>query len=398
MSKYNLEASLQDAENKFMIFFNQIMTLYVLECGKEQLQTSSATQVLADFVEQENKETIIKRYIQLTNTLWDSLRVKIAEDILTPLDAYKLQQKLSILTLAYNGLSLAYRRMYEKKVEKVGRKEEIKRMLNMQLIDIIPDLRNLLKGNVLDSYLKYNNEQLLSSFNAQLVAFMQFIIDSQVELDKDKEVGLLNLVQPLGEELEIGMRLSLNSNGQEITFLPLVVSSLEQMIHIVNDELYINIFSIEKNKLIKLLLNRLISPNCTQSDFLSILKFFIAYSSKARGVQHLYEEKILQTLCMVPSFKDILNITEYTEEQRSNTHILWCWTLFLVRCLLSNSSQVPGFFTTALAFLHSFEGRILKTLKFQGYNDVNNRQIKYTLAVIFGVIFSMLKNLSILWD
>ena len=398
MSKYNLEASLQDAENKFMIFFNQIMTLYVMECGKEQLQTSSATQVLADFVEQENRKTIIKQHIQLTNTLWDSLRTKITEDALAPLDVYKLQQKLSILTLGYNGLSLAYRKMYEKKIEEIERKKEFKKMLSKQLIDVIPDLRDLLKKNVLDSYLKYNNEQLLSSFNAQLVAFMQFIIDSQIELDKDKEVGLLNLVQPLGEQLEIGIRLSLVPNAQEVSFLPLVVSSLEQIIHIVNDEIYINIFSIEKSKLIKLLLNRLISPNCTQSDFLSILKFFIAYSSKVKGVQHLYEEKILQTLCMVPSFKDILNINEYIEEQRSNTHILWCWTLFLVRCLLSNSSQVPGFFTNALAFLHSFEGRILKTLKFQGYNDINNRPIRYTLAVSFGIIFSMLKNLSILWD
>lgn len=388
MARYNLEASLQDAENKFMIFFNQLLTLYVSECGREQLQTAPAAEVVADYVAQQSWDAVVRRHIQLTNALWDSLKGKIEEEVLSPLDVYKLQQKLSALTLGYNGLCLAYRKMYERhdgRGDEEGRMREFRRMIELQLADVIPGLKKLFRRNVIDTYLKYNSEQILSSFNVQLVAFMQFVVDSQTELSKDKEIGLLNLVQPLGEELEIAIRLSLAGNQQQVSFTPLVISSLEQIIHIVNDEIYINIFSIEKSKLIKLLLNRLITPNCTQSDFLAILKFFIAYSSKVKGAQHLYEEKILQTLCMVPSFKDILSLSEYTEDQRSNAHILWCWTLFLVRCLFASSSHVPGFFTAALSFLRRFESRVLKTLKFPGYSDANNRPVKHTLAVSLGL-------------
>lgn len=84
---------------------------------------------------------------------------------------------------------------------------------------------------------------------------------------------------------------------------------------------------------------------------------------------------------MVPHFKEITQMSEYDEGQRSGTHILWCWTLFLMRHIFSSITKLPGFFELQLHFLHVYESRILKVLRFPGYTDANARPIKYSLAV-----------------
>ena len=111
MSKYNLEASLQDAESKLIIFYNQLMTLFVIEGEREEIPDEPIMLAMTNYTETKNWEDTIRKYIQIANLLWDSLRVKISEEMLTPLDIYKLEQKLTSLALCYNGLSIAYKKM-----------------------------------------------------------------------------------------------------------------------------------------------------------------------------------------------------------------------------------------------------------------------------------------------
>ncbi len=81
-------------------------------------------------------------------------------------------------------------------------------------------------------------------------------------------------------------------------------------------------------------------------------------------------------------FKDIGAMYEYEEGQRSKTHGLWCWTLFLMRHMLDNAKDTTGFFGTALQFLARYHDRITKTLKFPGYSSpTSNQPLKYSLAV-----------------
>ena len=92
----------------------------------------------------------------------------------------------------------------------------------------------------------------------------------------------------------------------------------------------------------------------------------------------------MQTLCFVPPiFKEISALYEYEEGQRSMTHVVWCWTLFLVRHLLVMSRDATGFFVTALQFLTRYQERLMKTLRFSGYtNPSSNQPLKYSLAVL----------------
>jgi hypothetical protein len=84
---------------------------------------------------------------------------------------------------------------------------------------------------------------------------------------------------------------------------------------------------------------------------------------------------------MAPFFKNISQLYEYEDNQRSSVHILWCWTLFLVRHVFSFCITLPGFFSGALHFLNTYEARLLKVLRFQGYRDASNTPIRYTMAV-----------------
>ena len=284
-SKFNLEASLQDVETKYLIHFNQLLNLVVVESEREQLQTPPIAQAISLWGRNQVWAETVGRYVRIVTFLWGSLRSRAREELMNPLEMYKLQHKFGCLSLCFNGLSMAYRdRDYRKSArdqpENEKREENSMKAVDAQLAEVLPEIKELAERNVLGCYHKYGADQLLRSFNSHLASFLQLVLDSQLELSKENEMVVLSLVKPLGEELEIAERLS--AAGTQTSFLPLVVSNLEQIVRVVNDEICVNIFGISKSKTIKLLLNRLISENCGSKEFLAIIKFFIAYSSSQK--------------------------------------------------------------------------------------------------------------------
>jgi len=387
MSKYNMEASLQDIETKFLIYINQLMTVLVSDLEMNQLQISELSSATRLWGERQDWTETIHRYEQMVAFFWESVREKFNLEVLAPMDLYKLQQKLSSVTICFNGLSLAYRRQYEsdqRKTQEERKQMESQSAAEKRLAEIIPDLPVLLRSSVMPLFNKYANEQLLLEYNTMLVAYLQFLHEAQFILNKEQENALLTLVPPLGEELEFSISLSSQKNDMlQTQYFPFVIAALEQIIGIINDELYVKIFDIDHAKIIRVLLNRLTSKNCSNVEFLAALKFFTKYASNMKGAQHLFEQKIIQSLCMAPIFNNLLTIPEYENNEKSPIHILWCWTLFFMTALFSNASQVPGFFDIAIGFLKTYEERIVRTLQFKGYYDTPIRPIQYSLAVFF---------------
>ncbi len=283
--KFNLEASLQDVETKYMIHFNQLLNLLIVE-GDRDLQTQPAqpTQAIAAWSQNQSWAETVDRHAKIVNFLWNSLRSRAREELMNPLEMYKLQQKFSCLFLCFNGLSMAYRNRYRRNSREATERERTEqasmKTVEAQLVEVLPEIRELAERNVLGCFHKYGADQLLRSFNSHLTAFLQLVLDSQLELSKDNEMTVLSMVKPLTEELEIAERMAVS--GTQANFLPLVVANLEQIVRLVNDELYVNIFEIGKSKTIKLLLNRLISESCGPKEFLAIIKFLIAYASNQR--------------------------------------------------------------------------------------------------------------------
>ena len=217
--------------------------------------------------------------------VWDSIKTKIDEEDLSPFDMYKLKQKLTTLMLCFNGLNLIYKTIYDNTATtrvSEEEQEECKRSAEAQIFSMLPDINSLLIRNVQGCFKKYNVDDMLTTFNLFLLSFLQFALDAQVELEKDKQYVLLSLPSALTQELEISERLSSTGMAYQSGFFPILVSSLEQIIKLINDEQYVSIFDINKSITLKLLLSRLLSPNCSDADFLSIIKFFIAYGTKLK--------------------------------------------------------------------------------------------------------------------
>lgn len=285
IGNYNLEASLADVETKCLIAFNQILSLLIADSDSEQLHLQNFTHVIAKWKQEQSWPELIKTYKYIIDLMWDSIKPKLDEEDLSPFDMYKLKHKLTTLMLCFNGLNLIYKTIYEQSTRKINSEEEgeeSKRSAEAQIVAMLPDINPLITRNVQGCFKKYNVEDMLTTFNLFLVSFLQFAIDSQIELDKEKEMILLSLPRTLTQELEISEMLSTTSTTYQSGFFPILVSSLEQIVKLINDAQYVNIFDINKSMALKLLLSRLLSPNCPEADFLAIIKFFIAYATEPK--------------------------------------------------------------------------------------------------------------------
>lgn len=120
--------------------------------------------------------------------------------------------------------------------------------------------------------------------------------------------------------------------------------------------------------------------SCTEDNYLSTIKFMIAYSSMSFGAVHLFELRIINALVSVKLLNDLNSEESYKGGERSTKHIIWLWTLHLMRQLCSMLSTESDFTYPVLEFFTTYEDRIIEVLRFKGYRDNSQQYRTVTIA------------------
>ena len=121
---------------------------------------------------------------------------------------------------------------------------------------------------------------------------------------------------------------------------------------------YVEVF--KSGSMISIMIEKI--AKCVEQEFLALLRFFFAYGNTVEGAHHLLSEKLLMGLSQAPQFKELKS--EYSDNFRSTTHILWCWMLKILASLLDKLRDESGFMTHSLHVLKMFQGRLEQVLRF----------------------------------
>ena len=131
---------------------------------------------------------------------------------------------------------------------------------------------------------------------------------------------------------------------------------------------------------IKKMMAKITQSDCTESQYLSTIKFMIAYSSTVEGALHLFEERVIPSLIYAHCLENLDDHEYYEIKERNTKHILWLWTLHLMRQLTSMLVHNSEFTYTLINFIAAFEKRILNVLQFKGYIDGKKQFKSFSVA------------------
>jgi hypothetical protein len=160
-----------------------------------------------------------------------------------------------------------------------------------------------------------------------------------------------------------------------------VVLIYEQIIKILPDrnEIYA-LFQLREGLIIKKMMEKITHSGCTEGQYLSTIKFMVAYSSLVDGSIHLFEERVITALISAHCLKNLDEHEYYESHERNSKHILWLWTLHLMRQLTKMLSGHSEFTYSMISFINAFESRIMKVLQFKGYIDGKKQYKSFSIA------------------
>lgn len=217
------------------------------------------------------------------------------------------------------------------------------------------------------------NDILLQNVFEFVPIFLNNVLESQVMLSENDNLNkyILNLARDLRYFLDYNDDQHYNA----------VVLIYEQLIKVLEDRIEIeSLFKIKDSIIIKKMLLKITQSNCSEDHYLATIKFMIAYSSLYQGATHLFEERVIDSLISVNLLKDLDDHDYYEGKERSSKHILWLWTLHLMRQLTSMLADDSEFTYPVLKFISAFEQRFIKVLQFKGYIDANKGIKTFSIA------------------
>ncbi|CAG9326426.1 unnamed protein product [Blepharisma stoltei] len=188
----------------------------------------------------------------------------------------------------------------------------------------------------------------VGAFSLVLVVFGYFIKARTEGLESRAEQFTLAIIPRLARFL--------NSDSQ---FFALLVTIFEESLFFLQTQEVINIY--KSLPCIRIMLEKISSPKCTDQEFLSVIKFSFAFARTVQGARFLLSERIFSNLASASQLKVK---TEYQNRFRDPQHILWCWVLMLLNEMHDILSDDPAFLSQLYNFISGFSDRFQKILSF----------------------------------
>jgi len=114
--------------------------------------------------------------------------------------------------------------------------------------------------------------------------------------------------------------------------------------------------------------------------------------------EYIYQSRVIESFNLIPNFANSLNIIEYSDGERSVSHIIFCWVIYFLRQSLIRYEldlQKVNYYEVVLNFLLQHESRIFKLLENTEFSDSNGNTIPKSLAYLeeLEYISGLLSNL-----
>jgi hypothetical protein len=142
------------------------------------------------------------------------------------------------------------------------------------------------------------------------------------------------------------------------------------------------------NSIIKKLMKKL-SQNLSEQEYLAIITLIITLvDNYQESLDIILSEKILLTFQLNDKFNNVLMLPEYQDNERGVDHILWCWTLILLRqiCLkvssLEDGIKYSPILISVVEFVSNHESRFLRILSDTDYVDQGGNHLQKSLAYL----------------
>lgn len=240
--------------------------------------------------------------------------------------------------------------------------------------DIIPRLDELMYVRTRFKSELPTEEALLENMLEFIPIFLNNVIEGQV-LSQTGDDRLNRFIIEIAKDL----RHLLDYNNDK--YYNSIVLIYEQLIKVLDDKIEIcSIFRMKESLVIKKMMAKITQSNCTESQYLSTIKFMIAYSSLTDGALHLFEERITSALVSAHCLQNLDDHEYYEIKERNSKHILWLWTLHLMRQLTSMLVHNSEFTYPLINFITAFEDRIMRVLQFKGYIDGKKQFKVFSIA------------------
>ncbi|CAI2379389.1 unnamed protein product [Moneuplotes crassus] len=216
-------------------------------------------------------------------------------------------------------------------------------------------------------------ELLLENMLEFVPIFMNNVIENQILTESQERLDTCII--------EVAKNLRYILDYKDDKYYDSVVLIYEQLLKVLDDKFEIKgLYRMKESIVIKKMMAKITQSNCTESQFLSTLKFMIAYSSTSEGALHLFEERVIPALIASHCLKNLDDHEYYEIKERNTKHILWLWTLHLMRQLTMMLIQNSEFTYTLINFIVSFEKRIMSSLQFKGYIDGKKQFKSFSIA------------------
>jgi hypothetical protein len=261
--------------------------------------------------------------------------------------------------------------------------------------------------------------KLLSEIDNNLLLF----IDEYEKIDVDKlHLSVITLIYAnLGYLLQtnykftnVDLKTVNNIIKKLIIIFDLIPSYQTVIIYILNAYANINYFvdaedenGIEPNKTLdlNLLLNydnftiikrlvKLLNSQSPETSYLSIVNLFSTLIRNYAVTLDIFnQEKVLLSFSINDRFDNTIDIREYQANDRSNNHILWCWTLIFYRNVLAklyfigklrnyDVMKYSSLYDCVIDFILKNESRFYKVLSDTDYHDKGGNSIHKSLAYL----------------
>jgi len=99
-------------------------------------------------------------------------------------------------------------------------------------------------------------------------------------------------------------------------------------------------------------------------EALFVAKLFADLSRQPEGALHLKNSNLIWELCYNKKLKKVLEGNDYENGQRSIYQVYWCWILIILRQMIEQLHQEPGFMNSVITLLREFWPRINYILTF----------------------------------
>ena len=268
---------------------------------------------------------------------------------------------------------LSSKEIEEEKID-LEKEEAISSSITNISIDIIKKLSEILYTRTkLNS--DFPSEDILLDVIFEFIpVFLNSVIQDEVWLDENELI--INDVISLAKEMRHFL------DYKDGKYYNSIVLLYEQLIKVLDDKNEISsLFRMKDSMVIKRMMLKITQKDWTEAQYLSTIKFMIAYSSPLQdGAKHLMEERITTALISAYCLQNLEEQDYYENKERNSKHILWLWTLHLMRQLASILINNSEFAYPLIGFITAFEDRIMRVLQFKGYIDGKKQFKVFSLA------------------